>query len=74
MEDTDKGQQQDRHRDREGRILRVHIHVADVERAGGEEEEGDDTGKWPADASSDPPGNEQSEYADRRSNEPACLE
>ena len=74
VEGANQAEQENRHRDRERRVLRIHEHVAVVERAGGEEDEGDETCERPADAPARPPGDEQPENPDDRADEPPRLE
>ena len=46
-------EQEDRHCDRERRVLRVHEHVAVIQRAGGEQDERHEPRERPAEAPSD---------------------
>ena len=74
FERAHQAEQQDRHRDRERRVLRVHEHVPVILRAGRQQDERDQAGERAADAAADPPDHEQSEDADRGAEQPARLE
>ena len=74
LERAHRPEQQNRHRDREGGVLRVHEHVAVVERAGGEQHQRHEPSERPADAPADPPCDSEPENSDRRANQPARLE
>ena len=74
FEGSHQPEQENRHRHREGRILRVHEHVAVVERTGGEQHERDQPGERPADAPADAPGDEQPDQSDGGADQPARLE
>ena len=74
LERAHQPEQQQRHRDRERRVLRVHEHVAVVERAGGEQRERDQAGERAADAAAEPPGRREPGEADQPAGEPARLE
>src|SRR6516225_6845423 len=58
FEDSHETEEKNRHRDRKGRVFRVHEHVAVVERTGGEQDERGQSRRRPADAAPDAPGEE----------------
>ena len=74
FEGTHRPEQEDRHCDREGGILRVHEHVAVVKRAGGEQHERHEPRERPAHAPADAPRDSEPENSHRRANQSAGLE
>ena len=74
VECAHQAEQQQRHGDRERRVLRIHEHLSVVERAGGDEEERDQPGDRAAEAASDPPRGDDADQADCRADQPARLE
>ena len=74
LERAHDAEEGDHHRHRERRVLRVHEHVAVIERAGGEKDERDQAGERAAEAACQPPGDEQADKADRGADQPARLE
>ena len=69
-----EAEQQNRHGGGEGRILRIHEHVAVVKRAGRKQHERDQPGDRPAKTAADAPGRDQADDADGRADKPPRFE
>ncbi|MFK4508869.1 hypothetical protein ABIF81_004047 [Bradyrhizobium daqingense] len=72
--EPDEAEHQDDHGHREGRILRVHEHVAVEDRAQREQQERGKAGKGSADAAAEPPRHREPDHADDRADQPSRLE
>ena len=74
LQGAHRAEQEDRHCDREGGILRVHEHMAVVERTGGEQRERHKPRERPARSPADAPRDQESDNSHRRANQAAGLE
>ena len=74
LEGAHQTKQQERHRCRERGVLGVHETVADIKRAGREQDERQKSSKRPTEAAAGAPSRDQSDEADRRAKKAARLE
>ncbi len=74
FERAHQAEQQHRHRGGEGRVLRVHEHVAVIERAGREQHQRHQTSHRSTKPAADTPGRDQADDADGRADQPPRFE
>ena len=71
---ADQSEQQQCHGDREGRVLRIHEHMAVIERADRQQHERAQAGKRSADPPADAPSREQADEADHGADQTPRVE